>query len=399
MTPHQELDARILRLRAVALGIGVVAAVVCAIGGVLMPVAFFHAYLTAYLFWLDIALGSLGLIMLHHITGGAWGFTVRRLLEAAMMTLPLMAVLFVPLVFGLHALYPWARPEQVAADPVLRHREALFTPLWFIGRAVIYFAIWIGLAVVLRRWSVAQDRTGDPVYMRRFQAMAGPGLILYAFAASLAAIDWIMALEPHWFSTIFGMLVLVGQALAAMAWAIVCAEALAGRRLLKSLAPASAWQDTGGMTIAFVLMWAYMAYSQYIIIWSGDLPHETSFFVHRRAGAWAYVALVMMIIHFFLPFFLLLFGGLKRNTVTLAMIAWVLLAAHLVNEFWTVAPSWRTHGLTVTWLDLLLPVAIGGLWIAAFAASLHGRPLVPLHDPRLVDDPDAAHAREALGYG
>jgi hypothetical protein len=398
MTPRQQLDARLLRLRTGAFGIGIVTVVVCAIGGMAMPEAFFHAYLYAYLFWLDIALGSLGILMLHRITGGAWGFTIRRLLEAATMTLPLLAVMFVPLLFGLHALYPWARPEAVAADATLQHREALYTPAWFSIRASLYFVVWIGIAVTLRRWSLAQDRTGDARYTARFQTFIGPALILYAFTATFAAIDWIMALEPHWYSTIFGMLVIVGQGLSALAWSVVCAQLLAGRALLKELAPESAWQDLGGMLVAFVLLWAYMAYSQYIIIWSGDLPHETSFYVHRRAGAWAYIALVMMILHFFLPFFLLMFGALKRNTVTLALIASILLCARMVNTFWMVAPAFHTQGLVVTWLDVLLPLALGGLWIGVFATSLHGKPLIPLNDPRLQNDSDAAHAREALDH-
>jgi hypothetical protein len=250
MTPRQEIDARILRLRTGALIVGVIAAAICVIGGVLMPASFFHAYLYAYQFWLDIALGSLGISMMHRVTGGAWGFPIRRLLEAATMTLPLLALLFIPLLFGLHTLYPWARPEQVAADPVLQHRAPFFTPVWFIGRAILYFAVWIALASTLRSWSLAQDRTGDPVYTARFQALVGPGLVLYAFTASFAAIDWIMALEPHWFSTIFGMLVTVGQGLSALTWGVICAQILAGRRLLKTLAPGSAWQDLGGMTIA-----------------------------------------------------------------------------------------------------------------------------------------------------
>lgn len=402
MTPEAQIQAGFAKLRMRARLVGGVVMIASILGGILSPSDFFHAYLFAYLFWLFIALGSLALQMLHHLTGGVWGFTIRRLLEAAAMTLPWLLLLFIPLLFGLPYLYPWMHAELVASDPVLRHRSGFYTPVWFGIRSLLYLLLWSGMAILLRRWSLEQDRTGDPVYANYFQSACGPGLVLYVFANGLASMDWMMSLEIHWYSTIFAMLVVVGQGLIALAFAIVVAHALAGRKLLLRIVGPSAWQDLGGMLMAFVLLWAYMAYSQYIIIWSGDIPPEVSFYIHRRAGGWHYIAFWMIIGHIFLPGFLLLFGGLKRNPRTLAWIAGILFLAQLVNLFWTIAPSFHPYGLVVTWLDIALPIAIGDLWIGAFCSAVVGKSLLPLHDPRLETAQNreaTARAREALRHG
>jgi hypothetical protein len=331
-TPAYATLVSVWRRRSLVLG-GVLT-LLALLGGLFAPSLFFPAYLYAYLFWLGIALGSLAIAMLHHLTGGGWGFVIRRILEAAFGTLPLLALLFLPLLFGLHALYPWADAARVAADPILRDKHGMFVLPFFLARSLFYFVVWIALARTLRRWSLEQDRTGDPAVTERFQRWCGPGLVLYVFTVSLAAIDWIMSLEPRWFSTVFGILIVAGQGLTALAFAILVAHRLTAvgagkertavaqeqqgvlRQLFASAeqrsrwfednenltanihppkmtaAPtldtqlAPFWQDLGGLLLAFVLLWVYMGYSQYIIIWSGDLPSETSFYLHRQQGGW-----------------------------------------------------------------------------------------------------------------
>lgn len=416
----------------------------------LRPERFFPAYLYAYLFWLGIALGSLAIAMLHHLTGGGWGFVIRRILEAAFGTLPLLALLFVPLLFGLHRLYPWADAARVAADPLLRDKHGMFALPFFLARSAVYFAVWIFLARRLRNWSLRQDQTADPALTGRFQRGCGPGLALYVGTVSLAAIDWVMSLEPRWYSTIFGMLLITGQALTALAFAIGIANRIVGlsgteerrkeaekeqdplRRLLASAAKRSRRhaqdknltanthppclaegptlemqlapfrQDLGGMLLAFVLLWVYMGYSQYIVIWSGDLPSENVFYLHRQAGGWKLLAWGLIVLHFALPFVLLLFGGLKRRAGILSGIASLLLLCHLIYDFWLVAPTFRPEGFGLSWLDIVLPFALGGWWLAVFCIGLQSAALLPLHDPRLADPEAAAdltRAREELENG
>ncbi len=447
--------------RRAGLIIGGALSVPALLGGVFAPTLFFPAYLYAWLFWLGIALGSLGVAMLHHLTGGGWGFVIRRILEAAFGTLPLLGLLFVPLLFGLHTLYPWADAARVAADPLLRDKHGMFVLPFFLARNGLYFACWIGLGRLMRVWSVEQDRTGDPAITERFQKWCGPGLILYVFTMSLAAIDWIMSLEPRWFSTIFGMLIVAGQGLTALAFAILVAHRLAlsdagekrtrererqgenaGREprsakpgvlgfllaALKLLPAARSeaaqrrernknldanigppelgdvggldarlapfWQDLGGMLLAFVLIWVYMGYSQYIIIWSGDQPSETVFYLHRQQGGWKVFAWGLMALHFFLPFVLLLFGGIKRRAGPLVGIAGMLLFAHLLHSLWLVEPKFYPQGFGFSWLDVVTPIAMGGLWLAVFCAALQSAALLPLHDPRLQKTEAAAEARQ-----
>ena len=389
MSNSDEFRAASDRIARIGLVIGVIGSILCVIGVVVDPAQFFRSYLFAYLFWLSIALGSLGVLMVHHLTGGAWGFVIRRLLEGAAMTIPLMALLFVPLLFGLPHLFSWMSPDAMA-DAALRHKSQFFlNQPWFLARAALYFVVWSSLAWILRRWSLDQDRVGGGEITRRFQRFCGPGLVVYVFTYSLAAIDWIMTLEPRWYSTIFGMIVITGQGLAGLAFGILIAGRLLHGTKLKDAIPEKAFHDLGHLLLAFVLLWAYMAYSQYIIIWSGNMSTESLWYIHRGHGGWQWVGLFLILFHFFAPFILLMFGGLKKRIRSLSLIAAGILAAHLVDEFWMVMPTFYTSGVRVSWLDIVAPLAVGGLWTVAFCRIIRGPALVPLHDPRLEPHFDA----------
>lgn len=383
MNPVAPAPPQLDRLQRQSLAVGVVGLLLCMVGGWPNPEQFFRSYLLAYVFWVGISLGSLGVVMLHHLTGGGWGFVIRRLLESGTRTLPLMALLFVPLLFGMSDLYVWARPDAVAADEILQHKSAYLNPSFFMLRTAIYFAAWIGVASLLNRWSGEQDRTAAPGLTRRLQLLSGPGLVLYGLTVTFASVDWVMSLEPHWFSSIYGILFMVGQGLASLAFATALAVALADRPPLSELVSPARLHDLGNLLLAFVMLWTYIAFSQFLIIWSGNLPEEIPWYLHRTGGGWQWIGLFLLAFHFALPFLLLLSRQIKRDARMLMIVSAAIIAMRLVDLYWLVVPAFHPDGVRLHWMDLAAPVGIGGLWMAVFAWQLKQRPLVPIHDPRL----------------
>jgi hypothetical protein len=362
------------------------------LGGLLNRSAFFQAYLLGYLFWTGIGVGCLGLLMLHHLVGGRWGFAIQRLLEAGVRTLPLMALLFLPVLFGLQDLYPWARPEVMATDTLLQFKQRYLNAPAFFGRAACYFLLWIGAGTILLMLSARQDQGIDTGRLtRRLQVWSGPGLVVYGFAVTFAAIDWAMSLEPHWYSTIYGVIFLVGQGLLALAFVTRVAICLANRPPLQSVLGAGQLHDLGNLLLAFVMLWAYIAFSQYLIIWSGNLPEENHWYLHRMDGGWGVLAVILIVFHFVVPFLLLLSRITKRRAKILGTVATGILVMRFVDLFWLIVPALHAEGFHAHWLDLVLPVGLGGLWLAMFAAGLRRRPLLAERDPRFAGLADAAH--------
>jgi hypothetical protein len=363
--------------------VGGVGLVLCLAGAFLDSEQFFRSYLLAYLFWIGIALGSLAIVMLHHLVGGAWGSVIRRLLESGTQTLPLMALLFAPLLFGLQDLYIWARPQEVLADELLRHKSPYLNVPFFVTRTALYFAAWIGAAYLLNKWSLEHDRAGEPAVTRRLRFLSGPGLVLYGLTVTFASIDWVMSLEPHWLSTIYGILFIVGQGLATLAFVIIVLSLLADREPLSKVISASHFHDLGNLLLAFVMLWTYIAFSQYLIIWSGNLPEEIPWILHRTTGGWEWIGLLLVPFHFVLPFLLLLSRDTKRKARMLFKVALLIFLMRLVDLFWLVAPAFHPSGLSLHWMDLAATIGVGGIWIAVFVWQLKGRPILPRHDPRL----------------
>jgi hypothetical protein len=364
------------------------AGVVLALLGVWLNLAqFFRAYLVAYLFWSGLSLGCLALLMLHHVVGGAWGAMIRRLLEAGTRTLPLMVVLFVPLLYGLTTLYSWARPEVVAHDVLLQHKSAYLNVPFFVQRAAAYFAIWLIVMFFLNHWSRQQERVaGAPQerhVQRRLRLLSAPGLMLYVLTVTFAAVDWVMSLEPHWYSTLYGVVILVGQILAALALAIVLITQLAEVPPVSTVLTPQHLHDLGNLLLAFVMLWAYIGFSQFLIIWSGNLPEEVPWYIHRTQGGWEWLGRFVLLLHFGLPFVVLLSRTSKRRAQVLGRLAAGLLMMHLLELFWLVLPAFSPSTLVIHWLDVALPIGMGGLWMAVFVWQLQRRALLPLHDPRL----------------
>ena len=368
-----------------SLAVGLIAAVLCAGGALIFPPVFFRAYLSAYIFWIGIPVGALALLMLHHLVGGRWGFMIQRVLEAAIQTLPLMALLFIPLLFGLADLYPWAQTEVVAADPLLQQKAAYLNIPFVIARAVAYFAVWIVLGRLLVTWSLQQDRSADDTLTLRLQRLSGPGLVLYGLTVSFAVIDWIMSLEPKWYSTIFGMIFMVSFGLAAMALAILATRFLESEKPLAQVVSPDRWHDLGNLLLALVMFWAYLNFSQFLLIWSENLAEEIPWYLHRIGGGWEWIAVALILFQFALPFILLLSRNTKRDSRTLAAVAAAILFMHWLDILWMVVPSFYPARFHFHWLDIAAPVAIGGLWLAAFIGYLKARSLLPLHDPRFTE--------------
>ena len=370
-------------LRRAALVLGGMGVLALLVGAFLSPAQFFHSYLFAYMYWVGFGIGCLGIVMVYHLTGGGWGVAVRRLLEAGAGTLPLMAVLFVPLLFGLHQIYEWTHTETMMADEVLRAKLPYLNIPFFIARAVFYFAAWIALVFFLTRWSREQDRTGDPRLAVKMRKLSGGGIVLLAFTVTFAVFDWVMSIDPHWFSTVFGMLFLGGQALGAMAFVIAVAYLLSRRpEFARVLAP-TILNDLGNLLLAFVMIWAYLSFSQLLIIWAGNLPEEIPWYLHRIAGGWNLIAMALAIFYFAVPFLVLLGRRNKRQHHRLATIAVAIIIARLLDLFFLIMPEFYRDRLSVHWLDVAAIAGVGGLWVTMFLWRLGSQPLLPPNDPEL----------------
>jgi hypothetical protein len=372
------------RLQRTALFIGLIGLVLCVIGYKKSPDSFLHSYLVAFLFVLGLSLGSLGLLMLQHLTGGNWGIVIRRPLESATRSLPLVLILFAPIFFGMKYLYAaWLDAPASGEGSLSKFQQSWLTPGGFKLRALIYFAVWLILMFIFNRWSREQDANReDRSLRRRFKMFAGPGIILYVFAMSFAAIDWVMSISPHWASTIYGFLFVAGQLISSMSLMIAVIVLLAQAEPLKSAIHERHLHDLGKLLLAFVMLWAYFSFSQLLITWSGNLPEEISFYRSRMYGQWGIVSVLILIFHFFVPFFLLLSRDLKRKASALPKVAIWLILMRLVDLYWTTRPEFTSRAIPSVW-DLAAVMALGGLWFGVFAWQLKQMPLLPLGDPKL----------------
>lgn len=377
-----ELDALLRGRRWLALGFGILGLALCLFGWFLDPRQFYISYLFAELVWVGVALGCMAFLMIHYLTGGTWGWPIRRVFEAAVRTLPLLGLLFVPIFFGIHLLYPWAMPPRLAANETLRQHDSYLSVPFFTVRAVIAFIVWSVIAHLLNKWSHQQDATIDPAPMKRLRKLSGPCLVVYPLTITVVFVDWVMSLEIGWYSTIFPILICIGQMLSGLAFVILLLAWIGPRTSLAEIIGKENFHHLGSLLLAFTMLWAYMAFSQLLVIWSGDLPHEISWYLHRIAGGWRWVLVFLVLFHFFGPFFLLLSRQMKQTRLALAAIAGVMFVAHVVDVWWMIVPSFYPKGLHAGWMDLAAFVGVGGVWLFFFARNLSAQPLIPLNDPR-----------------
>jgi hypothetical protein len=384
------MNFNVQRARMLSLGVGILGIIACAVGAFITPASFFSAWLIGYLFWAGIALGSLSLILLHHLVGGNWGFVSRRVMEAATRTMPLLAVLLIPILFGIPQLYRWATPGAAHVQ-VLRDKAGYLNVPFFITRLVTYFVLWFVLTWILNKWSSEQDETASPDYIRRFRFLSGPALIVHVYAVTFLAFDLLMSLEPEWYSTIFGAIILIGQVLSALALCIACLMLLQDREPLAGFLNVSHFHDLGNLLFTFVIFWAYVSVSQLIIIWSANLPEEVRFYVRRSNNGWEYLTIFLAVFHFVVPFLILLNRFVKKRAQLLTAVALGIAFMRLVDLFWLVQPALYWKNEWISWLDFVAPVGIGGLWLAFFFWQLERKPLLPLGDMRFVHA-EAPHA-------
>jgi hypothetical protein len=316
--------------------------------------------------------------MIHHLTGGRWGYPTRRFLEAGFMVLPLMGLLFIPIFFGLHQLYPWAQAAEASSDKVSRIYENQWA---YIIRQIFFFFVWIWLAARLRKWSLAQDLTADAAPTRKARALSGPGLVIYGLLVTFASVDWIVSLEKDWYSTMFGVIIAGGQILTAYAFSVVALTLFRNEEPFATTVNKVHYHHLGNLLLTFVLFWTYVSFGQLLIIYSGDLPQETEWYLHRIAGSWKAIVAAVALFHFFVPFFLLLFRGIKTRVAALTLLAASIFVMHIVDTYWLVMPSLHGNGVALSWLDFTAPIGVGGLWIAYFLRLLKTVPLLPQNDP------------------
>jgi len=367
--------SRLNRIQLASLMIGILALAGTAVGAFSNSKQFFFSYLFAVLFWLGLSLGCFIITMIHQLAGGRWGYPTRRFLEAGFMVLPLMAVLFIPIFFGLRQLYPWA------ADPSVGSRHVYDSNWAYIIRQAFFFFVWIWIAYCLRKWSLQQDLTLDAAPTRRARFLSGPGTVIYGLLVTFASVDWIVSLEKDWYSTMFGVIVAGGQILVAFAFVVVLLAMFQKQAPFAGIVDKVHYHHLGNLLLTFVLFWTYVSFGQLLIIYSGDLPNELHWYLHRITGSWKAVVAVVALFHFFLPFFLLLFRGVKRRVPAIAILSALLFIVHIVDTYWLVMPSLHQAGVAVSWMDFTAPIGVGGLWLACFLWRLKSAPLLPVMDP------------------
>jgi hypothetical protein len=367
------------QVRRWALGIGAAWVVCCIVGWIFQPAAFYRSYLFAWLFWLGVTMGAMGIVMMHHMLGGEWGRMTRRLGEHAAMTLPLLIVLFIPVLIGIRSLYSWSRPEVVAADALIRHKQPYLNVGFFTARACIYGIIWLSMAWYLRSRSLRQDRSPDWRTTLYLHNVSAGGIVVYFITMSFAGMDWMMSRDPHWYSTIFGFMLICGQGVSGTCLLIVLFALLIDTPPFKTLARPSHFNDLGNILLTFVILWAYMAFVQLLVIWMANKQDEIPWYVQRLSNGWWWIGLGLVLLHFLVPFIVLLMRQAKQATPVMLGLCAGLLVLRAVDVFWIVSPSGDDprpllrHVLS--WMDFVFPVGMGGLWVAMLLWLMEGHPL------------------------
>jgi preprotein translocase subunit SecG len=346
----------------------------------------FRAYLVAYMFTLSLGLGSLFFVMVQQITRAGWSVVVRRTTENFMAVLfPWMAILFVPIALGMHELYEWTHEDVVAKDELLKGKSGYLNPTFFFVRAVVYFVVWGGLATFFRRTSLKQDQTGDAALSLKMARVAAPGLLLFALTVTAAAIDWMMSLAPHWFSTMFGLIYFGGSVMTTMAMLIVVFSWLRTKGYLGQVITQEHYHDLGKLLFAFMVFWAYTSFSQYMLIWYANLPEETEWYQHRTHGGWQPVFVTLAVGHFLLPFGMLMSRNVKRHRIGLVVGAILLIAMHWLDMQFQIMPGLHEHGMHVSWIDATALIGVLGLFLGLALKNMISAPLIPERDPRLAE--------------
>ncbi len=389
---NYQAPAELNGVRTIALGIGGIALIIWAVGAYFNTEQALRSWLLGFIFWGGIAIGSLGMLMLQYLTGGAWGLVIRRIVEAGSRTLPVVFLMFIPLAIGVytHSIYEWTHlPPD---DHAIEARGIYLMPWFWIVRSMIYFALWAVMVHLLNKWGAAQDKTEtveeSRLLLERASRFSGPTMVVYALVVTFAVVDWVMTLDPHWFSTMWGLLFVAGWALSCLCFTVAILAFLVDKAPLNAVLGKRHFHDLGKLMLALVMVWAYFNFSQFLIIWSGNIPEETTWYLTRMAGGWGYMGVGLILFHFAFPYLLLLKQDFKRRAKLLASISLFILFMRLVDMFYQIAPSHRIfpNGIAegafyISWMDIVAPIAVGGIWLWWFFGELLKRPIVPVKDP------------------
>ncbi|HUP50517.1 MAG TPA: hypothetical protein VNA04_17210 [Thermoanaerobaculia bacterium] len=378
--PGQGEATGIARAEFPSLVVGIIGLLACAVGWIIRPEEFYRAYLPSYIFWFQIGAGSLAILMLQYVTGGEWGLLIRRPLGAAARTMPLLAVFFVPLIIGLPYIYIWANREIVEHDHLLHMKAPWLNPTGWTIRAAIYFALWILWAWRLRMLSLKfyEDRSPETELQRRKWSAAG--LVMIVLTLTLASVDWVMSLEPKWYSSMFGISFTIGCGLSAFVYVIFLLTQLVRTKAMAEILRPSHLRDLGNLMLAFVMLWAYTAFSQFLLIWYANIKEETPYYLKRQQGMWGWMAAALMIFHFFLPFFMLLIREIKDHPRTIAIVTVVLVAMRYVEIYWLIGPAHHGIHFYFSWMSVAALVGIGGIWFWFLVQQLKGQTIIPIHE-------------------
>jgi len=392
----EKLVSRFQSYQKISLIVGVLG-VLALIGGFFLGADdFFQSYLIGWVFWIQVALGALVILLIQNTVGGRWGLVIQRVVEAATQTLPLLAILFIVIIIGIPQLYEWSHAEVVAHDELLQAKAPYLNTPFFILRAVIYFTIWIGMAWLLRKWSVALDNDPDNAALRKkLRNLSAPGILIFGFTVTFASVDWMMSIEPHWYSTIYGMMFGVGALAAGFAFSVVLLMGMIKYKPWSEIIQTIDISDLGNWLLASIMLWAYLAFSQFLIIWSANLPEEIPWYLKRSTGGWEWVAMINVFLHFFLPFFFLLVRGTKKAPGRLKTIAWLVLVMRFVDLLWMIYPAYSPGKLALPWLSIAALLGIGGLFLTIFFRQLSQVSIPPTYDSRL---PVTNVSEEAHGH-
>jgi len=382
MTPSESLGPQMDRAQQIAMFIGIVGVAASVVGLFTDATHFWQSYLFGYIFWTGLALGCLGIFFLHNVVGGNWGVAIRRFVESGLKTLLVNLVFAIPLLFGLKTLYSWTNPEIRAHDFAVGHKAFYMSVPFFVVRTILYFVIWLVSGWAILRMADEHDRTGSASLFRKIKNRSAPALLVFVVTTSLAFIDWIMSLEPNWYSTIYPWMFTVGEVLLTFAFMISLLVLLSKNEPFASFIKPQHYHDLGNLMLAFTMLWAYMSFAQLLIIWAENLPDEIPWYVRRFSGGWGYVAWTISIFHFCVPFFLLLMRFIKRNPNLLRAVAIWLIVLRVLDVFWIIEPAFRQRGIEVYWTDLATLIGLGGVWMFFFVRNLKSRPLLVPGDPR-----------------
>ena len=365
-----------------SLWVGIIFGIASIIGAIFTPAQAMHSYLLGYMWWLEMTLGCLALLMTQFLTGGNWAMVLRRFFEAGSRCLWLMALFFIPIIIGMHTLYFWTDPARIAEEHLQKQASMYLSSADFVLRAVIYFVGWGIAAYFLTRWSGLQDQPPDRDFGGRFRGVSGPGIVVYFFTMTFASVDWVMSLQPHWVSTIYGMIFVAGQGLAGICLATVMAIVMAKYEPMRRILKPANLNDYGNLMLTFIMLWGWFTFSQWLIVWAGNEPDEISWYLARLHHGWRYVGFCLLMFYFAFPFLFLLSKNLKRNPKTLVWLAVWMIVMRWADLYWNIEPAFWPNEFHLSWLDFVIPIAMGGFWVWLFYRNLRSRPLAPLHDPR-----------------